>query len=507
MCLKDLSVSLNNRFLLLCLLSFTTLPLYADTYWNQFRGPNGQGTLDGAEPPVVLDVEKNMMWKTSLPPGHSSPAIWKDRIFLTAFENDQLSTIAIDRSSGEITWKRSTPYEAIKASNSFARLHSESSPAAPTVCVDANHVYTYFPSFGAICYSHDGNQVWEVNIPHNQFAWGSTTSPSVFLGTLFIIRDCMEKDASYLLALDAKTGEEQWKTPRPFSMASFSTPAILSIGDLDELIVLGTGRLSAYNMKTGEENWYVDGLGTSAISVPLFDKDRIYVSMKALVGFDVAYDSEKAWEYFMTFDANKNQALEFSELTDDMKIPQRPELPYDNPGFGMKIRANQFKRNDQNQDGKVTFDEFKEKMEENTKNMEASFSCIKVHTASENGAKSNILWTQNRFLTEIPSILFYKDRLYSIANGGIFICRNKDTGEIIHRARINAPGMYASSPIAANDHIYLCSKQGIVSVMKADDSFEIVTRLDLDEYIYATPALHDNEIYIRTVNHLYAFGE
>jgi hypothetical protein len=253
-----------------------------------------------------------------------------------------------------------------------------------------------------------------------------------------------QADASYLLALDAKTGEEKWKTPRPFSMASFSTPAILSSGDEDELIVLGMGRLSAYDMKTGEENWYVDGLGTSAISVPLIDKDRIYVSMKAIVGFDVAYDFEKAWEYFMTFDTNNNQALEFSELTDDMKIPQRPELPYDNPGFGMKLRADRFKTNDLNQDEKVTYDEFKEKMEENTKNMKASFSCIKVDTTSENGVKKNILWAQNRLLTEIPSILFYKDRLYSVANGGIFICRNKDTGEIIHRARIRAPGMYAS---------------------------------------------------------------
>ncbi len=507
MYVKDLLVSLNNRFLVLCLLSLTTFPLYADTYWNQFRGPNGQGVLDGAEPPIVLNVKRNMVWKTPLPPGHSSPAIWKDRIFLTTFENDQLSTFAIDRSNGDIIWKRSTPYEAIKPSNRFTKLHSESSPATSTVCVDRNHVYTYFPSFGVICYSQDGNQVWEAKLAHDQFAWGSTTSPSVFDDTLFIVRDCMGKDASYLLALDAKTGEEKWKTPRPFSMASFSTPAILSSGDEDELIVLGMGRLSAYDMKTGEENWYVDGLGTSAISVPLIDKDRIYVSMKAIVGFDVAYDFEKAWEYFMTFDTNNNQALEFSELTDDMKIPQRPELPYDNPGFGMELRADRFKKNDLNQDEKVTYDEFKEKMEENTKNMKASFSCIKVDTTSENGVKNNILWAQNRLLTEIPSILFYKDRLYSVANGGIFICRNKDTGEIIHRARIRAPGMYASSPIAANDHIYLCSKQGIVSVMKADDSFEIVTQLDLDEYIYATPALHDNEIYIRTVNHLYAFGE
>ena len=450
MFVKDLLVSLENRFLVLCLLSFTPFPLHADTYWSQFRGPNGQGVLDGAKPPTLLDTERNMVWKTPLPPGHSSPAIWKDRIFLTAFENDQLTTFAIDRGDGGVIWRRAVPYEAIKPSNGFTRLHSESSPATSTVCVDGNHVYAYFPSFGAICYSHDGNRVWEARLAHDQFVWGSTTSPCVFRDTLFIVRDCMEEGASYLLALDAKTGEERWKTPRPFSRASFSTPAILSSGDEEELIVLGMGRLSAYDMKTGEESWYVDELGTSAISVPLIDDDRIYVSMKAIVGFDVAYDFEKAWEYFMTFDTNNNQALEFSELTDEMKIPQRPELPYDNPGFGMKLPADQFKKNDLNQDEKVTFDEFREKMEEDTKNLKASFSCIKVGTASDNEVKNNILWAQNRFLTEIPSILLYRDRLYSVANGGIFICRNKDTGEIIHRARIKASGMYASSPIAAN---------------------------------------------------------
>ncbi len=71
--------------------------------------------------------------------------------------------------------------------------------------------------------------------------------------------------------------------------------------------------------------------------------------------------------------------------------------------------------------------------------MKAAFSCIQVGVTNEENVEPKILWTQNRFLTEIPSILFYQDRLYSIANGGIVVCRNKDTSEIIHDEPAKSP--------------------------------------------------------------------
>jgi len=54
--------------------------------WSQFRGPNAGGIAAGtAAPPTEFGPSKNLLWKTPVSSGHSSPVIWGDRIFLTGF--------------------------------------------------------------------------------------------------------------------------------------------------------------------------------------------------------------------------------------------------------------------------------------------------------------------------------------------------------------------------------------------------------------------------------------
>jgi len=56
--------------------------------WPQFRGPNGNGIGDGSPLPAEFSSQKNVAWKTAVPPGHSSPVLTETRIFLTAAEDD-----------------------------------------------------------------------------------------------------------------------------------------------------------------------------------------------------------------------------------------------------------------------------------------------------------------------------------------------------------------------------------------------------------------------------------
>ena len=77
-----------------------------DQWWPQFRGPNGAGVSEDAKPPVAFGPGSNQLWKTSVPPGASSPCIWQDRIFLTAFEGGKLQTLCYQRSDGKLLWKR-----------------------------------------------------------------------------------------------------------------------------------------------------------------------------------------------------------------------------------------------------------------------------------------------------------------------------------------------------------------------------------------------------------------
>src|SRR5919106_4306837 len=67
-------------------------------WWPQFRGPNSSG-LGAGSPPVHFGPDQNVLWKTAVGPGLSSPIVWDDRIFLTEFDpaSKQLSTVCIDR--------------------------------------------------------------------------------------------------------------------------------------------------------------------------------------------------------------------------------------------------------------------------------------------------------------------------------------------------------------------------------------------------------------------------
>src|SRR5437870_5838140 len=73
--------------------------------WSRFRGPNGTGVSSARGLPAELEPA-NAVWKTPLPPGHSSPVLTADRIFLTAHDGESLQVIGLDRKTGAVVWKR-----------------------------------------------------------------------------------------------------------------------------------------------------------------------------------------------------------------------------------------------------------------------------------------------------------------------------------------------------------------------------------------------------------------
>ena len=112
--------------------------------WNQFRGPNGQGVAQADRIPVHFSPEANVLWKTVIPAGHSSPVIWNNRIFLTASEpanKKELITLAIDRKDGKILWRQ------VVQAETKVRFHQLNNPASSTPAADDKHVYVYFGTY------------------------------------------------------------------------------------------------------------------------------------------------------------------------------------------------------------------------------------------------------------------------------------------------------------------------------------------------------------------------
>jgi outer membrane protein assembly factor BamB len=121
-------------------------------------------------------------------------------------------------------------------------------------------------------------------------------------------------------------------------------------------------------------------------------------------------------------------------------------------------------------------------------------------------SQSNIAWSERRGVPGVSSPLYYKGFLYSFVNGGIVFCREAKTGKLIYSGRIGASGYYYSSPVAADDKVYIASAEGVVVVLDAGEELKVLARNQLDSPILATPALVDGKIYVRTEGHLYAFG-
>src|SRR5436189_6316578 len=103
--------------------------------WPQLRGPNGSGLCPSCgQLPTEFGPQKNVLWKTELPVGKSSPVLVGDRIFLTASEGDALITICVSRITGKVQWRRSIRPARREAQDPL------NNRAAPTAATDGKSV-------------------------------------------------------------------------------------------------------------------------------------------------------------------------------------------------------------------------------------------------------------------------------------------------------------------------------------------------------------------------------
>jgi outer membrane protein assembly factor BamB len=445
--------------------------------WPQFRGPNGSGVADGSPLPTEFSPQKNMAWKTAIPPGHSSPVLTETRIFLTAAENEKLFTLSLDRATGKILWRREAPRPRKE------EFQPTNSPASPSPATDGQNVYVFFGDFGLISYSADGTERWKLPLGpfNNQNGHGS----SPILAGKMVILICDQDTDSYLLAVDQVTGRIRWKTPRPDSTRGYATPALYQPKDAPaELIVPGAFQIVSYSLSTGERLWWIRGMAWQLKSVPLIDGNVIYVS-----GWETGGDTEPPPDV-LTW----QEALAKCDTNHDGRI-SRAEGPFKSEGS--------FHDTDLDRDGSVD---------------EREWNFYRARKASQNnivairaGGKgdvtdTHVLWRFRKSIPNIPSPLLYRDVLFLIKEGGIFTSLDPKTGAVFKQARLaGALGQYWSSPVAGDGKIYVSNQEGEVTVLKASPEWEILAINHLDDEIFATPAIDQGRIYLRTRGTLYCF--
>jgi outer membrane protein assembly factor BamB len=187
--------------------------------WSQFRGPNGTGVSATTGLPDTFGPSKNVVWKTELPPGHSSPVLTSDRIFVTGHVKEKLYVISIDRKTGKIVWQKEAP----RAQE--GRLQNVNGPASPSPVTDGSNVYVFFQDYGLLSYDRDGKERWKVPLgPFNMF-YGFGASP-ILVDDKVILPVDQDYPTSYLIAVDKNSGKVRWKVERPVVISGYSTPIV-----------------------------------------------------------------------------------------------------------------------------------------------------------------------------------------------------------------------------------------------------------------------------------------
>jgi outer membrane protein assembly factor BamB len=449
------------------------------------------------KPPTTFGPSHNRLWQVPVPPGHSSPAIWNDHIFMTAVESDALIVIAVRRRDGALLWRQRAP------ADQFEKVHPFSNPAASTPATDGERVYAYFGSYGLLAYDFAGKEVWRQLLPALPTQYGAATSPIVFGGKVILQLDGND-GRSELRAFDAPTGKPMWRTPRPPLRESWSTPVIWTHDSSDEIITIGSNSLTAYSASDGAERWRVGGLTPQPITSAVLGGGMLFASA-TYAGSPSDPINVPPWSTLVErHDRNKDGMLGVAEMPADEGVHLRKEVPKDTPGNFLPW-PQVMTMADGSKDGVVTKNEWDATLAL-LQNDEDNVLAIRAGGRGDS-SKTHVAWKASRGISEMPSPLFYRGRLYFVRDGGMVTSYTPDAGRVmLDRQRLGALGQYVASPIAANGFIYAASEAGTIVVFRAGDTLDVLSRNDLGESITATPAIADHKLYVRTSKHLWAFG-
>jgi outer membrane protein assembly factor BamB len=448
--------------------------------WDRFRGPNGSGVNESKGLPAEFGVDKNMRWRVALPPGHSSPILVGDRIFLTAYEGEKLLTFSLDRATGKILWRREAP----KARSE--KIDKRNSPASPSPATDGKNIYVFFGEYGMVSYGFDGNERWHVPLGPFNNVYGMGASPVVVDDKVVLV--CDQSSGSFIAAFNLSDGSEKWRTARPEALSGHSTPSILKSGGKSLIVAPASFRMDVYSADTGESVWFIHGLASEMKSVPVIEGDTIYINGYNTPENDPGKQIAIApfEDVLKTNDKDGDGKISLAEVPDQRTKTYFPYIDLNGDGF---------------------LDAYEWKMYAAIMGATNSLMAVKIGGHGDVSA-SAVEWQFHKSIPQLPSVVSYRGVVYMINDSGVLTTLDAKTGEMLKQARLRSVSdKYYASPVASDGKIFFASQSGTVAVLKAGGDQEMLAANKIDEDIYATPAIADGRIYLRTVAYLYCFGE
>ena len=262
--------------------------------WPGFRGSTGDGVSGETDLPLHWGGENGigLRWRTELEGrGNSSPVVVGNRLYLTSRRKEDGNSLwlhSFDTADGSLAWEEKVTSGALPARAPFGLYGSDHDAATPTPVANADLVSALFGTGELVCFDRDGRELWRRNLFDDfgelDINFGIGASPRLWDGIIYL--SCLSKGPTYVLAIDARTGRDIWKTERDFPARvdaedSYLTPAIWSpVGSDPLLLVAGADRLNSYSLKTGEQRWVCAGFDINAdtgriIASPAFSGETI----------------------------------------------------------------------------------------------------------------------------------------------------------------------------------------------------------------------------------------
>ena len=274
---------------LLALLLVTAPATAAASDWPQFRGPTGQGHAPGESAPLTWSEAENVTWKVGVPGrGWSSPVIAGQLAWLTTAVSDReagtsLRLLAYDTRSGDVA----VDAEVFTIDDTVL-LNQKNSFASPTPVIDpgGERIYVHFGAQGTAAVTANGASsggapagevLWRTRFPYTS-QHGNGGSPILHDGLIIVSIDGY--DTAFLVAVDAGTGEERWRSVRPAPISqAYSTPLAIRVGETEQIIGVSAFRTTAHEPATGREIWRVEYPGGfSNVSRPVYGHGLVYLS-------------------------------------------------------------------------------------------------------------------------------------------------------------------------------------------------------------------------------------
>ena len=279
--------------------------------WPHWRGPLGTGVSTETGLPLRWGPKDNVAWTASLTgQGVSTPIIVGDRVIVTSQQgsgvrqpgNHPRLTQGGDAAAAGERALTITPADAGKtffvveafshadgrrlwqhrdeAEGALTPVHDKHNLASPSPVSDGTLIYAWFGTGQIVALDLAGRVVWRRHLGREigpfDIQWGHSSSPAVHGDLLYLL--CDHTPASYLLAVDKKTGRDRWKSDRGQGRASYSTPFFVAGPSGPEVVVNSNERVDAYDAATGKPLWHVGGANRFPIPMPVYHDGILYLS-------------------------------------------------------------------------------------------------------------------------------------------------------------------------------------------------------------------------------------